>query len=138
MSIHFQKMETGSIAHESSDQYLYGDHYFHLRDFFRQCQRFTTKAYLPSHGGLKTVTNQDTVGGTLRILIDAKNKKEPDESDSIFFTEDFLRSIGLNHRKLKTRKPEDDYDPETTGVYKKISSEIAERIEKESNDKKAG
>ncbi len=143
MSIHAPEGNDHSPTPEEIDDYCHGDFYFHLRDILRQARPFTNKAYFPNRGGLKTVTNRNTANGNIRV-IEGNNLREPDENDLIFFSREFLESAGIDWRRLKVRTTQNDYNPEKTGVYRKIDPEVLKRIMEEpaldtkAQEKKAG
>ncbi len=130
-----QKLEgkDHSSTPEGSDLYRYGGFYYFLRTAFMYAPQFTTEAYFPHCGGMKTVTNKNTSNGGLRI-VDGKNLREPDDSDLIFFDAEFLSSINLSAKRLKTRTEKDEDEPEVTGIYKIVNQEVRERINKEPSD----
>lgn len=128
MSMHDQEH---SSTPEESDQYCFGDYYFHLRAALQHAQKFTVKAYLPNNGGIRTVTNQNTANGSLRI-IDGNNLREPDESELMYFTKDTTDLLELDVHRLKDRRKGETYNPEKTGVYRKIDPKVLERVLNES------
>lgn len=106
--------------------------------------RFTTKAYLPNLGGIFTVTNIGTSNGGARILLANNRMKEPDESDPIYFDEEFLEHMGIPRNRLKVRQAEDEDALEKSGIYPAIDRKTFERImnepplDRKSGEKKAG
>jgi hypothetical protein len=144
MSIRSPEGNDHSSTPEGNDQYRYGGHYFHLRDLLMRGQRFTTKAYLPNHGGVFTVTNIGTSNGGARIVLANNRMKEPDESDPIYFDEEFLHMMGIPRGRLKVREIEDEMTVEKSGIYPAIDKDVLERIMKEppldqkKEEKKAG
>ncbi|MCL4405704.1 MAG: hypothetical protein M1287_00665 [Firmicutes bacterium] len=143
MSIHGPEENDHSSTPEESDQYCYGDFYYHLKGLLQHARPFRDKAYFPNRGGLKTVTNRNTANGCVRI-IEGVSMREPDESDLIYFSKEFLESAGIDWRRLKSRLEEDHYIPEQTGVYPKIDPDVFKRIMNEppladpKNEKKTG
>ena len=143
MSIHAPEGNDLSPTPEGDDQYCHGDFYFHLMNMLRKARPFTAQAYFPNKGGMKTITNQNTANGNVRIM-EGNNLKEPDENDLMFFSREFLESIGIDWRRLKVRQTQDNYNPEKTGVYRKIDPDVLKRImgepplDNKDHEKKAG
>lgn len=144
MSIHSPEGNDHSSTPEGNDQYRYGGHYFHIRDLLMRGPRFTAKAYLPNHGGVFTVTNIGTSNGGARIVIANNRMKEPDESDPIYFDEEFLRMMGIPRNRLKMRQIENEEILEKSGIYPAIDRKTFERImnepplDQKKEEKKAG
>lgn len=126
MSMLGPEKNDNSSSPEDDAPYRYGNFYFHLRDTLRRIPSLTVKAYLPNSGGIKTVTNRNTANGSIRI-VEGKNLREPDESELMYFTQDTLEQMGLDFRRLKVRE-DTDFNPDKTGVYRKIDPKTLQRI----------
>ncbi len=126
MSMHGLEENDNSSSPEDDAPYRYGDYYFHLRDKLRGIPSLTVKAFLPNSGGIKTITNKNTANGSIRI-VEGKNMREPDESEPMYFTQDTLEQLRLDYRRLKARE-DIEFNPEKTGVYRKIDPQTLQRI----------
>jgi len=142
MSLDRPEENDQSQVPDESSQCRFGKAYIFLRAAIQMGPRFTAQAYLPDHGGFKTVTNTNTANGTLRFE-EGDKKYEPDDSDFIYFNRKIVDILGLKVEDLKDLQTE-KFEPDKSGTFNRISDEVLRMVENENPptpwniDKKTG